>query len=70
MPRAYAHLEPKIKPYLQSRGISRGKVDVNITVSGAGDSETEITVNKEYAQKYIAALRSLKQVFRFTVRYA
>lgn len=63
IPRAYAHLEPKIKPYLQSRGISRGKVDVNITVSGSGDGETEIAINREYAKKYIAALKQLKSSF-------
>ena len=32
LPRAFSYLEEKIKPYLQSRGISRGKLDVWIGV--------------------------------------
>ena len=61
--RAYSFLEEKIKPYLQSRGISRGKVDVGVFVNFAEATDTEILVNREYAERYIAALRRLKEEF-------
>ena len=63
LPRAYSHLEQKIKPYLQGRGISRGKIDVFVTVDFAEATDTEITVNTEYAERYIAALQKLKRDF-------
>ncbi len=63
LPRVYSHLEQKIKPYLQEKGISRGKVDVFISVEFTESADTEITVNTEYAQNYIAALRKLKEDF-------
>jgi len=63
LPRIYSHLEQKIKPYLQSKGISRGKVDVFITVDFAQSTDTEISVNIEYAERYISALKELKERF-------
>ena len=63
LPRVYSHLEQKIKPYLQEKGISRGKVDIFISVEFTEAADTEITVNTEYAQNYIAALCKLKEDF-------
>lgn len=63
LPHAFSPLEQRIKPYLQEKGISRGKVDVGIFVYFTEASDTEITVNTEYAEKYIAALKSLKEQF-------
>ena len=63
LPHAFSPLEQKIKPYLQERGISRGKVDIGIFVDFTEAADTEITVNVEYAAKYIAALRQLKEQF-------
>ena len=63
LPHLYAPIEQRIKPYLQEKGISRGKVDVGIFVDFTEASNTEITINKEYAENYIAALRSLKEQF-------
>lgn len=63
LPHAFSPLEQRIKPYLQEKGISRGKVDVGIFVDFTEASNTEITVNTEYAEKYISALRSLKEQF-------
>lgn len=62
MPHLYAPLEQRIKQRLQEVGISRGKVDVGIFVEFEDDGG-EITVNEAYAEKYIAALRELKQRF-------
>ena len=63
IPRAYSYLEEKIKPFLQSKGISRGKVDVSISVELVGTPETHIAVDEAYASEYIAALRSLGEKF-------
>ena len=63
LPHAFSPLEQRIKPYLQERGLSRGKVDIGIFVEFAEATNSEIVVNREYAAKYIAALRSLKSEF-------
>ena len=63
IPHAWSALEQRIKPYLQSKGITRGKVDVAILVEFEEATDSEILINAEYAAKYIAALRSLKEQF-------
>ena len=63
LPRIYSPLEQRIKPYLQEKGISRGKVDVGVFVEFAEAAESEITINTDYAAKYIAALKELKETF-------
>lgn len=63
MPRIYSCLEQKVKPHLLESGIRRGKVDVSIFVEDSGKGYEEITVNEDYAAKYIAALRALKEMY-------
>lgn len=63
LPHIYAPLEQRIKQRLSEKGISRGKVDVGIFVDFAEATDTEILVNREYAQRYINALRALKEEF-------
>ena len=63
LPHIYAPLEQRIKQRLSEKGISRGKVDVGIFVDFAEATDTEILVNTEYAERYIKALRSLKERF-------
>ena len=60
LPRNYSFLEEKIKPHLQAKGISRGKIDVSITVEQIGSSDVTITLNKEYARAYYEALKQLR----------
>jgi uncharacterized protein (TIGR00255 family) len=60
LPRNYSFLEEKIKPHLQSNGISRGKVDVSITIENIGTSDVAITLNEEYAKAYYEALKQLR----------
>ena len=61
--RAFSYLEEKVKPYLQSRGISRGKLDVWIGVEITESRGVEIDVDPAYTQGYIAALRRLRDEF-------
>ena len=63
LPRAYSYLEEKIKPYLQSRGISRGKVDVSISIEVVETEDVEVALDTAYAKGYIHALRCLKDEF-------
>lgn len=64
MPRAYSYLEEKIKPFLQSKGISRGKVDVSVSIELVGTPETHIAIDEAYAAEYITALRALGKKFK------
>lgn len=58
MPRAYLFLEDKVKNYVQTHAISRGKVDVYITYADKAQSGA-LAVNFEWAQSYVKALREL-----------
>lgn len=59
--RNYSFLEEKIKPHLQSHGISRGKVDVSISIELVGSTDVSISLNEEYARAYYEALCQLKE---------
>ncbi len=63
LPRSFSFLEEKIKPYLQSKSVSRGKVDVFITVNVIDTPDVSFSVDEGYAAAYIAALRSLGEKF-------
>lgn len=63
MPRAFSYLEEKIKPYLQSRGISRGKVDVNISIDVLDTQGVSIVLDEGYAKGYLDALCTLRDMF-------
>jgi len=57
-PRVYGFLEEKIKSFVQSR-VSRGKIEVNVSVINIETADTKISVNEEVAKGYIDALRTL-----------
>ncbi len=63
MPRSLGFTDEKIKPFLSAKGISRGKVDVYITVERSGDEPVGLELDEEYAAAYIAALRALRDKF-------
>ena len=63
LPRSFSFLEEKIKPYLQSKSISRGKVDVYIGIDVIDSPVPDITVDKGYAAAYINALEELSDSF-------
>ncbi len=62
----YGYLEEKIKSYLQSRGINRGKLSVFVGIDKTASDNTEILLDENYARQYIAALRKLKTMFNLT----
>ena len=58
MPRMYTFAEDAIKGCVQ-KAISRGKVDVFITVDASAADVAKVTVNRELAAGYVSALREL-----------
>lgn len=62
LPRAYSFAEDAIKTAVQG-GISRGKVDVYITVDATAADETLVQVNRSLAEGYYKALRQLQDEF-------
>ena len=61
--RAFSYLEEKVKPYLQSRGIARGKLDIWIGVEVTESRGVRIDIDPEYARGYIDALHRLRDEF-------
>lgn len=61
LPRSFSFLEEKVKPYLQSKSVSRGKVDVYVGIEVIDSPIPEITIDKGYAEAYIKALEELAQ---------
>ena len=62
LPRGYAYLEEGIKSQVQ-KSISRGKVDVFITINAAGADNVKISVNEPVAKGYIDAMHRLVQEY-------
>lgn len=58
LPRAYLFAEEALKKRVQ-RAVSRGKVDVFVTVDDSAAGTVRVTVNRELAAQYAAALREL-----------
>ena len=61
MPRMYGFAEDAVKQHVQ-KAISRGKVDVFITVDASAADLAKVTVNRELAAQYAAALGELAEV--------
>ncbi|MCI9679146.1 MAG: YicC family protein [Oscillospiraceae bacterium] len=61
MPRAYIFAEDAMKALVQ-KYVSRGKVDVFVTVENQGAEETVVTLNEPLVKSYLDALRHLMQL--------
>ena len=61
--RAYGYLEERVKPYLQSKGVSRGKVDVWIGVERLESGAEEISIDEGYLRGYLDALYRLRDEY-------
>ena len=60
IPRAYGFLDDKLKSYIQ-RAISRGKVDVFITIDETEAESAVVAVNKPLAEGYLRAIGELER---------
>ena len=63
LPRMYSFLEERIKAYLTSRGIQRGKVEIYIGVDVLEQAGSEVYLDRAAAASYIAALEALRDEF-------
>ena len=61
MPRIYLFAEDAVKQRVQ-RAVSRGKVDVFITVDATAADAAKVTVNRPLAEQYAAALGELAEL--------
>lgn len=59
----YGFLEEKVKSYIQSKGVSRGKLDVYVGIDILEAVGTEILLDESYTKNYIAALIKLRDLF-------
>ena len=62
MPRTYLFAEEALKSQVQG-SITRGKVDVFVTIEGAAAQGVTITVDHTVAGRYLAALEELKNTY-------
>lgn len=65
VPRAYGYLEEKLKSYINGK-ISRGKVEVSVSITAVETGDTLIEVNKSTAKGYIDALRAANEELGLT----
>lgn len=62
VPRSCGFLEEKLKKLL-SENLSRGKVDVFVSIQNVEGVDEEISINKAVAKSYIDAMRSVEKEF-------
>ena len=65
LPRSYGFLDDKLKSYLQNT-ISRGKVDVYVSIETVDAPGSEVVINYALADGYLKALRELGE--RYALR--
>lgn len=61
VPRQYGYIEDKLKA-LFSASVSRGKVEVYVSISTSDGSDVSVKVNTPLAENYISALREANSV--------
>ncbi|MBR1591438.1 MAG: YicC family protein [Ruminococcus sp.] len=60
IPRAYGYIDEKLKAQLKT-GITRGKVEVSVTINHIENRDTRIAINRSVAESYVNALRSVSE---------
>ena len=61
--RSVGYLEERVKPYLQARGVARGKVDVWINVENVDSEGVRIELDDAYLKGYLSALEKLRDEY-------
>lgn len=62
-PRGYGFLDDKLKAYVNSK-VSRGKVDVFVSVSASDELPAEVTVNHQLVAGYIKAMQEISETYK------
>ena len=63
VPRGYMFLEDKLKGFSQSK-ISRGKIEMFVSIEKEGESDITISLNNAYLDPYISALNELAKTYK------
>lgn len=63
LPREYSYVEEYIRPRLAAFGISRGKIDISISILASETKGATVKLDEAYAESYINALRELAEKF-------
>lgn len=63
LPRGYLFLEDKLKSLLQSR-VSRGKIEMHVSIESEGQNDILVTLNKGYLDSYMNALKELSKTYK------
>ena len=64
-PRGYSFVEDKIRNFVKER-VSRGKIDVYVTILTVDETAAQVILNKSLAEGYIRALHELGAEFGLT----
>lgn len=65
VPRVYGYIEEKLKSFIKG-SISRGKIEVNVTINNLNGKEVNINVDKLMAAGYINALKTANEELHMT----
>lgn len=60
--RGYSFLEDKLKKYVAQK-VSRGKVDMFVSITESEDSQVDVTINKPLASGYVNAIHTLAKEY-------
>lgn len=60
LPREYPFLEEKLKSFCRQK-ISRGKLEISVSIENSGEGSTAVELNTSYADAYIAAIREMSE---------
>ena len=63
LPRGYLFLEDKLKAFTAER-VSRGKVEMYVSIDSGEDNNISIELNEAYAKAYIKALNTLSKEYK------
>lgn len=66
LPRTWGYMEERVKAEISACGITRGKVDVYISVDQIGSTGTEVRLDEGFADSYMKALDELRDRFSLT----
>ena len=60
--RGYSFLEDKLKAFVNSR-VSRGKIDMFVSIGADDDTPSEVTVNHSLVSGYLAAMKEIGETY-------
>ena len=66
LPRVFSGLEERIRPLLAAKGVTRGKVDITVSLENKDQTPRGMTVNDTAVRAYLDALYYLRDTYGLT----